>query len=117
MRNAGLPVKLALVGFVVICGLTALLVAWVMIVSGEKPERIEILQAAQRAPDSPPDQDRPPGLSRTPDQDRTPSPPDGALMSAGGPSEGPVPKMPGGECPKEFPLEKEEGCYDASTTR
>ncbi len=34
-------------------------------------------------------------------------------MSAGGPSEGPVPKMPGGECPKEFPVEKEEGCYAA----
>ncbi len=71
LRNAGLPVKLALIGFVVICGLMAPLVTWVMIASDEKPERIEILQAAQKAPDSPPDQDRPPG------QDRPASPPPG----------------------------------------
>lgn len=34
----------------------------------------------------------------------------GALMDSGGPSVGSVPRMPGGECPKEFPVEVEDGC-------
>lgn len=29
---------------------------------------------------------------------------DGDLFDSGGPSDGPVPQMPGGECPKEFPV-------------
>ncbi len=58
MRNARLPVKLVLIGFVVICGLTTLIVPWV-ITASEKPKRIEILQAAQKTPDSPPGQGRP----------------------------------------------------------
>lgn len=33
------------------------------------------------------------------------------LMEAGGPENGPAPKMPGGGCPGEFPVEKAEGCY------
>jgi hypothetical protein len=139
LRNAGLPVKLALVGFVMVCGLTVPLVAWVMVASGSSPERIEISRAAEKdltpppttsdgspdrtrpldqdpssGPNSPPDQDRFPGPNRPPDQNRPPNPPDdGTLMKAGGPSEGPVPKMLGGGCPKEFPVEKEEGCYAA----
>ena len=35
----------------------------------------------------------------------------GELMKAGGPSEGPVPVMPGGNCPKEFPTERGGACY------
>jgi hypothetical protein len=33
------------------------------------------------------------------------------LFSSGGPEDGPVPPMPGGDCPKEFPVEKPDGCY------
>lgn len=33
------------------------------------------------------------------------------LLEAGGPEDGPVPMMPGGECPEEFPSEKDGGCY------
>ena len=33
------------------------------------------------------------------------------LMEAGGPGEGPAPKMPGGGCPAEFPVERDGGCY------
>ncbi len=40
-----------------------------------------------------------------------PSPPeDPMLMEAGGPEIGPVPPMPGGGCPEEFPLETDGGC-------
>ena len=33
------------------------------------------------------------------------------LLEAGGPGEGPVPPMPGGGCPKEYPLQKGEACH------
>lgn len=37
---------------------------------------------------------------------------DAGLLQAGGPLDGgPVPLMPGGECPEEFPVEKSEGCF------
>jgi endonuclease YncB( thermonuclease family) len=35
----------------------------------------------------------------------------GSLMNAGGPSEGPVPVMTDGECPKEYPDEHSGACY------
>ncbi len=34
-----------------------------------------------------------------------------SLLEAGGPGEGPVPPMPSGGCPKEFPLQKGEACH------
>jgi hypothetical protein len=33
------------------------------------------------------------------------------LFKAGGPAEGPVPLMPGGECPPEYPVLKGGACY------
>jgi hypothetical protein len=41
----------------------------------------------------------------TPDQDRSP------LMDAGGPAAGPVPLMPGGGCPEEYPVRRHDACY------
>jgi len=35
----------------------------------------------------------------------------GQLMDAGGPSSGPVPLMPDGSCPAEFPVRQNEACY------
>ncbi|MDP9424988.1 MAG: hypothetical protein M3P37_02875, partial [Actinomycetota bacterium] len=35
----------------------------------------------------------------------------GGLMEAGGPEYGPVPTMPGGGCPTEYPILKDGGCY------
>jgi hypothetical protein len=37
----------------------------------------------------------------------------GTLLEAGGPETGPVPTMPGGGCPDEFPTEKDGACYAA----
>jgi hypothetical protein len=37
----------------------------------------------------------------------------GTLLEAGGPETGPVPTMPGGGCPDEFPTEKDGACYTA----
>lgn len=33
------------------------------------------------------------------------------LLEAGGPEEGPVPAKPGGGCPAEFPVERDNACY------
>jgi hypothetical protein len=33
------------------------------------------------------------------------------LFTSGGPEDGPVPPMPGGGCPPEYPVEKDDGCY------
>ncbi len=38
-------------------------------------------------------------------------PGDGTLMNAGGPATGPIPLMPGGECPVEFPVQSGGACY------
>ena len=35
----------------------------------------------------------------------------GTLLEAGGPSDGPLPIMPGGGCPDEYPVEKDAACY------
>jgi hypothetical protein len=34
-----------------------------------------------------------------------------SLLQAGGPNEGPLPLMPGGGCPREYPLEVSRACY------
>lgn len=33
------------------------------------------------------------------------------LFTSGGPEDGPVPPMPSGDCPPEYPVEKGDGCY------
>ncbi len=41
----------------------------------------------------------------------SPAPDDGTLMNAGGPTNGPVPMMPNGSCPREFPTVRDSACY------
>lgn len=38
---------------------------------------------------------------------------EGELLNAGGPSKGPMPKMPNGSCPREFPEMRDGACYSA----
>lgn len=40
-----------------------------------------------------------------------PSPPPGPVFNSGGPSEGPVPVMPSGGCPREYPQQHGNACY------
>ncbi len=35
----------------------------------------------------------------------------GDLLKAGGPTDGPVPLLPGGGCPREFPVQRGDTCY------
>jgi hypothetical protein len=103
LRSGRLPVKLV-VFVVVMCAL----VAWgVLISSGET------VLAQNQPPSKGSTQPAPP--TPTPSAQASPPRPggDGTLMNAGGLSEGPVPKMPGGRCPTEFSIEKDGGCYVA----
>ena len=59
-----------------------------------------------------------PPPSPPPPRPPTPNPPSpppnqGPLMGSGGSSSGPVPLMPNGRCPKEFPLKQDGTCYKA----
>ena len=47
----------------------------------------------------------------TPAPSPPPGPNLGTLMNAGAPAAGPVPRMPDGGCPKEFPQERSGACY------
>jgi micrococcal nuclease len=40
-----------------------------------------------------------------------PPPPDRTVLDSGGPENGPVPLMPGGGCPVEYPHERDDLCY------
>jgi hypothetical protein len=82
----------ALVLLVLITGAFALRVAW------ENTPKAEAQGGAQ-PPDQPPSQ--PPGQP----------PQGGQLMNAGGPADVPIPHMPGGGCPAEFPTERDGTCY------
>ena len=117
LRSASMPVKMALIGLALFCCFAV----WIFISnSKEEPGRIDA--SPQAAQTNQPDRDnaqpggRTSGPTRTPDSQPPPSSPpptNDTLMEAGGPSDGPLPKIPGGGCPEEFPVEQPEGCYIA----
>ncbi len=39
------------------------------------------------------------------------------LLNAGGPTLGPVPAMPGGRCPEEYPVKREDSCHASTQGR
>jgi hypothetical protein len=55
----------------------------------------------------------PPTPRPSPPPQPTPAPPpdSSTLFKAGGPATGPVPAMPGGKCPREFPDKRGQACY------
>lgn len=119
LREAGLPARLALVGFILVLGLVAR-VAWVTLPdTGEEPGRVEVSQVAQK--DQPAKAGKAAGKAgaktggKAPAASPSPVPSNkGALLNAGGPSAGPVPAMRDGECPEEFPIREGGGCYAAA---
>ncbi len=87
---------LALVLLALITGAFALRVAW------DNTPKAEAQGGAQ-PPGQPPNQ--PPG------QPPSQPPQGGQLMNAGGPVDGPIPLMPSGGCPAEFPTQRDGACY------
>lgn len=72
--------------------------------SGAQPKTTPTLPPPPSPSPPPP---RPPAPSPSP----PPGPNPGTLMEAGGSVTGPVPRMPDGSCPKEFPQERSGVCY------
>ena len=139
LRNSGLPAKATLLGFVGVCGLTALVLLLSLgetaIVQDDaknaafqpktppptpsSPQTGEDSKSGARTPPGPGGSQSQAGGAQaktTPPAPKTSTPPaprpnSGTLMEAGGISDGPAPKMPGGGCPEEFPIERGDGCY------
>lgn len=134
MASTSLPLKIALIALVLVCGFTAR-VAWAFFSDEGEPGRVdasmvastqeEVAQAippAGEAPAGPPADDgdgSDSGDTTSGDEQYDDTSGDeqyddrvdgGELMDSGGPGDGPVPFMPGGGCPKEFPVESAEGC-------
>lgn len=70
--------------------------------------------APSPSPSPPPPSPPPPSPNPAPPPSSQPNPSPGTLFKAGGPSEGPVPVMPSGDCPREYPQQRGNACYAAS---
>ena len=93
-------------------GLVVLLLAWYFTGQGFAQSESKAGGTTAAAPKSP----ATPPKSETKAPTPPPAPPpaprtDGALMNAGAPKDGPVPRMPSGDCPKEFPKERDDACF------
>ena len=62
-------------------------------------------------PSPPPSPTPPPSPSPAPAPRPAPPPDSGTLFKAGGPMTGPMPVMPSGKCPREFPERRGNACY------
>jgi hypothetical protein len=99
-----LVLKIAAVALVVLATGFALRVMW------ELPSTVEAQQTvtptypttASPAPTTTPS---------SPSPTTTSARPRNKILDSGGPAEGPIPLMPGGGCPKEYPVEKDGACY------
>jgi hypothetical protein len=68
-------------------------------------QTVQEATTASPAPEATTTTASPSPTTASPDRDRRP------LMDAGGPSAGPVPLMPGGGCPEEYPVRRHDACY------
>ena len=96
-------------------GLVVLLLAWYFTGQGFAQSESKAGGTTAVAPKTPATPPKSETKAPTPPPPRPPAPPpapktDGALMNAGGPKDGLVPRMPGGKCPKEFPKERGGAC-------
>lgn len=135
MASLGWPVKLALVALVLACGFTAR-VAWAYIDFASLSVGLDsarVANAQETGGDISVSEDDATGSTSSDAQGTTTSASDqyegqtgaadqyddgtgttpgrDSLMEAGGPRDGPVPPLPGGGCPVEFPVERASGCY------
>ena len=99
---------LVLVLLVLLTGALTLRVAWERTPKAEAQGNIQ-----QPGPIQEPGPIQQPGPIQEPGPIQRPGPQQqaGPLMNAGGPNDGPVPVMPNGGCPKEFPVRQGHVCY------
>jgi hypothetical protein len=97
-------------------GLVVLLLAWYFTGQGFAQGEGTAGGTTASAPKTPATPPKGESKAPPPPPPQPPAPPpapktDGALMNAGAPKDGPVPRMPGGKCPKEFPKERDGACF------
>ncbi len=97
-------------------GLVVLLLAWYFTGQGFAQGEGKAGGTTAAAPKTPATPPKGETKAPPPPPPQPPAPPpapktDGALMNAGGPKDGLVPRMPGGKCPKEFPKERGGACF------
>lgn len=103
-----------------VAGAFALRAAWETIPKAEaqaelQPDDLQLLEDLQLPEDDfeQPGEIQQPGDTQQPGEIRQPGPQQdaGPLLKAGGLTDGPVPVMPNGNCPEEFPVRLDRGCY------
>ena len=96
-----------------VLALTVLVVGtFVLRMVWETPPKAEAqFEVQQPGPIQVPGQIQTPGKIQQPGPQQKAPGPNGTLFNAGGPSDGPVPTMPNGGCPKEFPVQLGHDCY------
>ena len=117
MRGSERTKKAALAGGV----LAALALGFTYVVYGVEGSDVQAQEGPAKTQYSPPTSTKPktpatlpkttPPAPKTPLPSSSPRPGDGTLMNAGGPTAGPIPKMPDGSCPPEFPAVQDDACY------
>ncbi len=101
------PVVLILALLALLIGVLALRLAWETLPNAEAQQQSAGEALESRLQEPGPIQE--PGEIQRPGPQQQP----GQLMNAGGPTDGPVPVMPSGGCPKEFPVLLGGGCYSS----
>ena len=112
-----MTLRMLVVALVLACGFT-LLMAWKELADPTTPaqaqeETTTVQEPTTTPPITTPTQPtapEPPSPPTTPPTTTT-TPPPTTTMNAGGPERGPVPLMPGGGCPEEYPLERGGACF------
>ena len=116
MLREGLALKVAVILVVVATGIV-LRLAWEVVDRPFVASALTVSPAAQTTTGPGPN----PGPNQGPNQGPSPGP--GApqpepprptpSLNAGGPEDGPLPLMPSGSCPKEYPEVRDNACYAA----
>ena len=103
--------NLALLGLVVVM---VTLFIWLVLKPQSQAQEPQPKDQPQNQPKSPQPNDQPKGPQpndRPPQRPPQPQPDSDTLLEAGGATSGPVPLMPNGSCPTEFPSMRDGGCY------
>ncbi len=106
-------VLLALALLVLVAGAPTLRVAWEATPKAEAQQKEQSAGEALESRLQEPGAIQEPGPIQEPGEIQRPGQQQqaGQLMKAGGPTGGPIPVMPGGSCPEEFPVKRDGACY------
>ncbi len=99
-----LALKIAAVALMVLATGFALRLAW------ESPPTVEAQQTTTPTTTYTATASPAPTTTTASPSPSTPSPSD-RMLKSGGPAHGPVPLMPSGKCPSEYPVRKDGACY------